>query len=559
MVKHQKEKLYPSAREQRANSQLRSNSLSSSSKARPLPFNCCALTLTPFVTPICTPNGILFETNAILPYLLKYKKDPVSGNSMTTRDLITLNMDKNTETKEWQCPILQKSFSNHSKIVAIRQSNKNQANVYSYEAVQELNFKSKNYIDLISGDKFHKQKDVIWLLDPNNERLNQLRDIHHFQHTKTLRKEQKLKDQSNSNIRHSVTASRIMEKIHTQKRQREEIKPKTHSHTSTEKKLKILTEDVLEGAKLTTGKTSGSFTSTSMSISNTIGSREATSDEIQNAHFQAMKKLKKKGYVQLQTNLGNLEIELHCDIVPRTTTNFLSLADEGFYNGSKFHRCIRNFMIQGGKPKNSKTPQKSIWGKPFQDEFDDRLTHSEKGILSMANSGPHSNQCQFFITFKSCPHLNRKHSIFGQVIQGLEVLKQMENIATDSSDKPLEKIKIQNINVLVNPAREAQQLEKIRIEAAVKQREEQQNAKKQTALGRKSSTSTTTLSVKQNQKQQKEDGFSIGKYLPKHTLKGLKDDSTVVGQEDDNSNSILNVSRLPPPPKKTTFGDFSAW
>jgi len=137
MVKRQKEKQYQSAREHRANSQLRAGTASSANSRvqRRLPFDCCALTLTPYQTPVCTPQGIIFENSALLPFLLKNKVDPVTGKPMTTRDVITLQMDKDEEGR-WQCPVLTKPFSNQTKIVAIRQPGTNEANVYSYEAYQ---------------------------------------------------------------------------------------------------------------------------------------------------------------------------------------------------------------------------------------------------------------------------------------------------------------------------------------------------------------------------------------------------------------------------------------
>lgn len=137
MVKRQKEKQYQSAREHKQNAQLRAGTASSanSSVQRRLPFDCCALTLTPYQTPVCTRQGIIFDNSALLPFLLKHKVDPVTGESMTTRDVISLQMDKDDEGR-WQCPVLTKPFSNQTKIVAIRQPGTNEANVYSYEAYQ---------------------------------------------------------------------------------------------------------------------------------------------------------------------------------------------------------------------------------------------------------------------------------------------------------------------------------------------------------------------------------------------------------------------------------------
>ena len=180
MVKRQKEKQYQSAREYRTNSKIRSGNTSStntSNTTRRLPFKCCALSLLPFKDPVCTKKGIIFENSIILPHILKYNTDPINGDAISTSQLIKLNMtkskiddnndDDDDEAVIWECPILNKVFNDYSKIVAIKIS-KNEANVYSYEAVQELNIKLKNYEDLITGKRFNIKKDMITLQDPQN-------------------------------------------------------------------------------------------------------------------------------------------------------------------------------------------------------------------------------------------------------------------------------------------------------------------------------------------------------------------------------------------------------
>ena len=590
MVKHQKEKLYQSAREHRSNSKLRAGTVSNAkSRVRSLPFNCCALTLTPFNTPVCTPNGIIFENDAILPYLIKYKKDPVTGKPMSTRDLITLKMDKNIETGEWQCPVLCKPFTDYSKVVAIRQnqvhsnsanSESIEANVYMYEAVEELNFKAKNYVDLVSGCEFSKSKDVIMLLDPNNNDLMELRDINNFKHSKMLRDQNSHANNDNrgKNIRYSLTATRIMEKLATsnlekKRKQEKELKTKIQDELKNKnglnnaKRLKILIDDVNPNIKMTTGKCSASLTSTSMEVTNFNTSREATSEEILAARFKVMKKMKKKGYIHMITNLGRLDIELHCDIAPRTTTNFLGLAKAGKYDGSIFHRSIKDFMIQGGKPKNikKKNDMESLWGKDaFPDEFDDRLTHSGRGILSMANSGPNTNKCQFFITFKSCHHLDRKHSVFGRVIKGHDVLSSMESIPTEKkTDKPLQQIHIVSIDILSNPALEAEESEHMRIEKAIALREsKQQNPKSKNMFRQENEKKRKQVKISDACKNNTNtiDAQQIGKYLPKnkfHIWESQDDVSKHVVDTSEQDKGV--ISRLPKAPQKTVFGNFSSW
>ncbi|RHY62120.1 hypothetical protein DYB38_001208, partial [Aphanomyces astaci] len=140
-----------------------------------------------------------------------------------------------------------------------------------------------------------------------------------------------------------------------------------------------------------------------------------------------------------------------CDFVPRTCDNFLGLCAKGYYTGVIFHRIIQGFMMQGGDPSGTGKGGESIWGAPFKDEFDSRLLHSGRGVLSMANSGSNSNNSQFFITFKECHYLDNKHSVFGRVVGGMEVLDEIEALSTDKENRPYDKVQIQNVLVFENP------------------------------------------------------------------------------------------------------------
>ncbi|OQR89157.1 peptidylprolyl isomerase, partial [Thraustotheca clavata] len=139
------------------------------------------------------------------------------------------------------------------------------------------------------------------------------------------------------------------------------------------------------------------------------------------------------------------------DIVPRTADNFLSLCEKGYYNNVEFHRIVSGFMMQGGDPTGTGRGGESIWGKPFLDEFDSRLRHTERGLLSMANSGPNTNNSQFFITFKECTYLDNKHSIFGRVVGGIDILDEIEVVSTDKQDRPYDRIVIRSVEVFENP------------------------------------------------------------------------------------------------------------
>jgi len=146
--------------------------------------------------------------------------------------------------------------------------------------------------------------------------------------------------------------------------------------------------------------------------------------------------------VLLTTNYGNITIFLFSEETPRTSKNFAGLADAGKYNGVIFHRIIPDFMIQGGDPTGTGRGGSSIYGGKFEDEFVSHLTHSGKGILSMANSGPATNGSQFFITLGPTPHLNGKHTVFGKVVDGMDVVDRIGSARTDRDDRPLEEIKI---------------------------------------------------------------------------------------------------------------------
>uniref|UniRef100_A0A0P4WRK9 Peptidyl-prolyl cis-trans isomerase n=1 Tax=Scylla olivacea TaxID=85551 RepID=A0A0P4WRK9_SCYOL len=132
--------------------------------------------------------------------------------------------------------------------------------------------------------------------------------------------------------------------------------------------------------------------------------------------------------VTLHTDVGDIKIELFCEQCPKTCENFLALCASGYYNGNLFHRNIKGFMIQTGDPTGTGKGGQSIWGKKFEDEVRDDLKHSTRGTVSMANSGPNSNGSQFFISYCPQPHLDLKYTVFGKVIDGLDVVDELEKL-----------------------------------------------------------------------------------------------------------------------------------
>ncbi|XP_054751383.1 peptidyl-prolyl cis-trans isomerase-like 1 [Lytechinus pictus] len=140
--------------------------------------------------------------------------------------------------------------------------------------------------------------------------------------------------------------------------------------------------------------------------------------------------------VCLETSMGKITVELYWKHAPKTCKNFAELARRGYYNGVKFHRIIKNFMVQGGDPTGTGRGGNSIWGSQFEDEITTDLKHTGAGIVSMANSGPNSNGSQFFLTLAPTQWLDGKHTIFGRVSGGISVLKRLGMVQTNVDDRP---------------------------------------------------------------------------------------------------------------------------
>lgn len=179
----------------------------------------------------------------------------------------------------------------------------------------------------------------------------------------------------------------------------------------------------------------------------------------------------------MHTTMGDIKIKLFKDETPKTFENFTTHAKNGYYNGLIFHRVIKDFMIQGGDPMGSGIGGESIWGRSFEDEFTPKL-HNLRGALSMANAGPNTNGSQFFIVqADSCPQnmllqmkdlpdtyppecaesyaelggtpwLDFRHTVFGQVFEGMDVVDAIANVKVGMIDKPVEDVKIESIEII---------------------------------------------------------------------------------------------------------------
>jgi cyclophilin family peptidyl-prolyl cis-trans isomerase len=149
----------------------------------------------------------------------------------------------------------------------------------------------------------------------------------------------------------------------------------------------------------------------------------------------------------MKTSMGTITLRFFTKQAPLAVANFKGLAAKGYYDGIIFHRVMDNFMIQGGDPTGTGYSGDSLWGGKFQDEFSPSLRFDHPGILAMANSGPGTNGSQFFITQVPTTHLNDKHTIFGEVIEGMDVVNAICKVRTDDKNKPMQPVVIESITI----------------------------------------------------------------------------------------------------------------
>ncbi|KAH8401626.1 hypothetical protein KR009_006926, partial [Drosophila setifemur] len=479
-------------------------------KFKRLPFEHCCITMAPFEMPYSDTQGNVFEYEAILNFLKTFKINPITGQKMDSKALVKLNFHKNA-TDEYHCPALFKPFSKNSHIVAVAVT----GNVYCWEAIDQLNIKTKNWKDLVDDTPFQR-KDIITIQDPQHLEKFDISTFHHIRkNLRVLSEEEQLerKDPASGRIK-----TMNLETKETLAQLQKDYQPAEEEATTSKR-----TADKFNAAHYSTGAVAASFTSTAMVPVSQIEAAIIDDDLVK------YERVKKKGYVRLNTNFGPLNLELFCDQTPRACDNFIKHCANGYYNNVMFHRSIRNFIVQGGDPTGSGAGGESIWGTKFEDEFKPNLTHTGRGVLSMANSGPNTNGSQFFITYRSCKHLDGKHTIFGKLVGGLETLQKMENIEVDNKDRPIEDIVIETSQVFVNPFAEA-------IEQLAKEREEEAASKEE------------TVKKAEQQKRMKEplkvyrDG--VGKYLKLQ----------MAAKKTEMDASAVKKKKL-----GSGFGDFSSW
>eukprot|EP01128_Nolandella_sp_AFSM9_P006800 TRINITY_DN3576_c0_g1_i1.p1 TRINITY_DN3576_c0_g1~~TRINITY_DN3576_c0_g1_i1.p1 ORF type:complete len:515 (+),score=153.29 TRINITY_DN3576_c0_g1_i1:76-1620(+) len=425
-------------------------------EARPyqsLQYTHCQLSLQPWKDPVTTADGVIYDVASIMKWLKKHKVDPVSGEPMKAGQLIALHFHQNAEGKN-HCPVTYKTFTDYTHIVAIRTT----GNVYAWDAIEKLNIKARNWKELITGEPFTR-KDIIHLQDPTDPNKGNVQLFYHIKQglSEKQKEEEKKKVDPRADISLSSTAKVIFAEIDARNAEKARVKKREIAAAKMAGTYVKPSDRPKQFHTPSANFTSSSFTA---AIDNTFKFKPKVTTQ--------------KGFVRLTTSMGNINLKIHADLVPLASENFLTHCATGYYDGVGFHRNIRNFMIQGGDPLGTGMGGESIWKRKFPDEFT-KLKHSGVGVLSMANSGPDSNGSQFFIMYKSAPHLDGKHSVFGEVVGGTEVLKAMAKAEVDVQDRPVEPIKIIKAEVFGNPFSSESLAAQKKEEAEVKKKEKEKS------------------------------------------------------------------------------------
>lgn len=387
-------------------------------------------------------------------------------------------------------PVTYKVFTDNTHIVAVRHGT--YANVFAWETVERMNIKAKLWQDLVDDAPFTRA-DIITLQDPQNaasrnlEQFKYLQDGLEAQHTKAQEEEAQAGNINAGSLGSMgdklLKAKAAVDKARKARDAGGDINRSSGALQKSGAQSRVAHQPLIKDRKLasnaaayTTGRAAASFTSTGLTPE-TSGERALLTEE---EYMLKPKRVKSKGYARVETNMGDLTLELHPEFAPRAVWNFIKLAQKGYYRGVAFHRNIPKFMIQGGDPSGTGKGGSSIWGKNFNDELEGPLTHSARGtgtschfhmprcllfpwlfanrksIVSMANKGKNTNSSQFFITYKATPHLDRKHTVFGLIVDGLHVLTKMEATPVDDNNRPTRDIIIDDIVVYVDPFEEFQ-------------------------------------------------------------------------------------------------------
>ncbi|THG99891.1 hypothetical protein EW026_g2537 [Hermanssonia centrifuga] len=382
------------------------------------PFDCCALSFQPFNHPVCARNpdgtGNVFDLVNIIPWLKQHdNKNPVTQETLTPAELITLHYSRKP-SGEIHDPISFKPFSEHSHIVAIATT----GNVFLAESI-------KGGRDLVTDVRF-KKGDVITLQNP-----------HGFPPA-------------------SVTPAA------------KPVEEKAKAVVTSAKEPVVANKSSVPWnvSPYSTGLPGASLTSTSVDPLTQSSQLVWDEEELMFEDFANVPKGKgkekdigrRRAYVRVVTSLGgSLNLELYCEKAPKTCYNFLMLAKQGKYNNCLFHRLVPGFMIQTGDPTGTGSGGESYWGTPFRDEHDMKgaAKHDSRGVLAMANKGTNTNGSQWYLTFKEAPHLDKKHTVFGKLVGGEEVLDTLEGQPVKpGTERPAKSVRITEVVIFQDPFEE---------------------------------------------------------------------------------------------------------
>ncbi|KAF7799246.1 hypothetical protein EIP86_010478 [Pleurotus ostreatoroseus] len=478
------------------------------------PFDCCALTFQPFTHPVCARNadgtGNVFDLVSIIPWLKQHDNiNPVTQEPLTPADLITLHYSRKP-SGEIHDPISFKPFSEHSHIVAIATT----GNVFLAESV-------KGGVDLVADVRF-KKEDVITLQNPHG-------------------------------ILPAAPSAAAVAK-------RAVDKPKPATGEQAAKKV----DTPWNISPYSSGLPGASLTSTSVDPQTSSSKLLWDEEELMFEDFANPPKGKgkekdvgrRRAYVRVVTSLGgSLNLELYCEKAPKTCYNFLMLAKQGKYNGCLFHRLVPGFMVQTGDPTGTGAGGESYWGTPFRDEHDMRnaAKHDSRGILAMANKGANTNGSQWYLTFKATPHLDKKHTVFGKLVGGEDVLDALEALPVKpGTERPAKPVKIAEVVIYQDPFEEYKTRQE---KKRVKKAEAEENARTGKAVeSKKDGDDINWFGVKVGA-EKTANGGSIGGGIGKYLNLGT-------GSTTQKRPVATAVADVPDPAKKKRkigFGSFEGW
>ncbi|KAF9523614.1 cyclophilin-like domain-containing protein [Crepidotus variabilis] len=485
------------------------------------PLDCCALSFQPFAHPVCAREpdgtGYVFDLVNIIPWLKQHNNThPITKEPLSPSDLISLHYSRKEATNEIHDPISFKPFNEHSHIVAIATT----GNVFLAESI-------KGGKDLVADVPF-KKTDVITLQNPHG-----------------------LPSASVSAVAKTAPKDAIP-------------KPAQAAAVTALKEKEVIPWNV---SPYSSGMAGASLTSTSVDRAE-VGSSKLLWDEEELMFEDISKPLKGKGkekdigkrraYVRIITSLGgaSLNLELYCEKAPKTCYNFLQLARQGKYNDCLFHRLVPGFMIQTGDPTGTGTGGESYWGTPFRDENELKgaAKHDGRGVLAMANKGKDTNGSQFYLTFKPAPHLDKKHTVFGTLVGGEDVLDALEKIPVKTgTDRPAKIVKMTEVIIYQDPFED---YKKRLVKKHARQAENEKNGGVGLTPAAKPKDDVNWFGTKVGSQNAVSEvasaGSGVGKYLslkrPQAAISGSVSDLRV-GLNDEDAKKK----------RKIGFGNFDAW